>query len=41
MLLHALPAENMPMSLSELDGYVTGILACERYLNRDFCYFTG
>ena len=28
MLLHALPAENEPMTLSELDGYVTGILAC-------------
>lgn len=27
-LLDALPVENMPMSLSELDGYVTGILAC-------------
>lgn len=26
--LHALPVENMPMSLSEFDGYVTGILAC-------------
>ncbi len=28
MLLHALPSENDPMTLSELDGYVTGILAC-------------
>ena len=28
VLLHALPDENMPMTLSELDGYVTGILAC-------------
>ena len=28
VLLHALPVENMPMALSELDGYVTGILAC-------------
>ncbi len=28
VLLHALPVENMPMSLSELDGYVTGILSC-------------
>jgi len=28
VLLHALPAENLPMTLSELDGYVTGILAC-------------
>lgn len=28
VLLDALPAENMPMTLSELDGYVTGILAC-------------
>ena len=28
VLLHALPVENMPMTLSELDGYVTGILAC-------------
>lgn len=27
-LLHALPAENMPMTLGELDGYVTGVLAC-------------
>lgn len=28
LLLHALPDENMPMTLSELDGYLTGILAC-------------
>jgi len=28
VLLHALPSEDMPMTLSELDGYVTGILAC-------------
>lgn len=27
-LLNALPAENLPMTLSELDGYVVGILAC-------------
>lgn len=27
-LLHALPFDNMPMSLSELDGYLTGVLAC-------------
>lgn len=27
-LLHALPAENMPMTLSELDGYIVGLLAC-------------
>jgi uncharacterized protein len=27
-LLHALPTQNMPMTLSELDGYVTGVLAC-------------
>ena len=27
-LLHALPFDNMPMALSELDGYVTGLLAC-------------
>ena len=27
-LLHALPVDNMPMTLSELDGYVTGVLAC-------------
>jgi uncharacterized protein len=27
-LLHALPFENMPMSLSELDGFLTGVLAC-------------
>ena len=27
-LLHALPVENMPMTLSELDGYVVGVLAC-------------
>ena len=28
VLLHALPTDNMPMTLSELDGYVTGVLAC-------------
>lgn len=28
VLLHALPVENMPMTLSELDGYVVGVLAC-------------
>jgi uncharacterized protein len=27
-LLHALPVDNLAMTLSELDGYVTGILAC-------------
>lgn len=27
-LLHVLPVEHMPMTLSELDGYVTGVLAC-------------
>jgi uncharacterized protein len=27
-LLFALPVENMPMTLSELDGYLTGVLAC-------------
>ena len=27
-LLHALPVDNFPMTISELDGYVTGILAC-------------
>ena len=27
-LLFALPQENMPMTLGELDGYITGILAC-------------
>ena len=27
-LLHALPVDNFSMTLSELDGYVTGILAC-------------
>jgi len=27
-LLRALPFENMPMSLSELDGFLTGVLAC-------------
>ena len=27
-LLHALPAETMPMTLSELDGYSAGVLAC-------------
>jgi uncharacterized protein len=27
-LLYALPVETMPMSLSEFDGYVTGVLAC-------------
>ena len=31
-LLHALPGENMPMTLSELDGYVTGILACSEII---------
>ena len=31
-LLHALPGENMPMTLSELDGYVTGILACSEMI---------
>jgi len=28
VLLHALPAENMPMTPSELDGFVVGVLAC-------------
>jgi len=27
-LLHALPFDTMPMALSELDGYITGLLAC-------------
>ncbi|SMP00109.1 uncharacterized protein SAMN06265173_1711 [Thalassovita litoralis] len=27
-LLHGLPVENMPMTLSELDGYLVGVLAC-------------
>ena len=27
-LLFALPQENFPMTLSELDGYLTGVLAC-------------
>ena len=27
-LLNALPAESMPMTLSELDGYIVGVLAC-------------
>lgn len=27
-LLHALPLENMPMTLSELDGFLTGVLSC-------------
>jgi hypothetical protein len=27
-LLHALPVDNFPMTISKLDGYVTGILAC-------------
>lgn len=27
-LLHALPVEHMPMTLSELDGYLAGVLAC-------------
>ena len=27
-LLHALPIEAMPMTISELDGYVTAVLAC-------------
>ena len=26
-LLHALPPENMPMTLSQLDGYIVGVLA--------------
>ncbi|WP_410216499.1 UPF0149 family protein [Paracoccus sp. (in: a-proteobacteria)] len=28
MILAALPQENLPMTVSELDGYVTGLLAC-------------
>lgn len=31
-LLHALPFETMPMALSELDGYVTGLLACPKMI---------
>lgn len=27
-LLQALPVDNFPMTICELDGYVTGILAC-------------
>lgn len=27
-LLQVLPVENEPMTVSELDGFVTGILAC-------------
>ena len=27
-LLYALPTQNMPMTISELDGYVTGVLVC-------------
>ena len=27
-LLNALPTENMPMTLSELDGYIVSVLAC-------------
>ena len=27
-LLHALPFDTMPMAVSELDGYITGLLAC-------------
>ena len=27
-LLHALPVETMPMTISELDGFVVGVLAC-------------
>ena len=27
-LLRALPVDNMPMTLSELDGYIVGVLAC-------------
>lgn len=27
-ILSALPQEDSPMTLSELDGYVTGLLAC-------------
>ena len=33
-LLHALPFETMPMALSELDGYVTGLLACPEMISR-------
>ncbi len=31
-LLFALPRENYPMSVSELDGYVTGILSCPDFI---------
>lgn len=31
-LLHALPVENMPMTLSELDGYVVGVLTCPDFI---------
>ncbi|MGY6412027.1 MAG: UPF0149 family protein [Alkalilacustris sp.] len=27
-LLHALPVDTMPMTISELDGYLVGVLAC-------------
>ena len=33
-LLFALPVDNMPMTLSELDGYVTGVLACPEMIHR-------
>jgi uncharacterized protein len=32
-LLFALPVDNMPMTLSELDGYVTGVLACPEMIS--------
>jgi uncharacterized protein len=32
-LLHALPFENMPMTLSELDGFLTGVLACPEMIS--------
>ncbi|MGL4439788.1 MAG: UPF0149 family protein [Bosea sp. (in: a-proteobacteria)] len=33
LLLQARPFENLPMTLSELDGYVTGILACPEMIH--------
>ena len=32
-LLFALPVDDMPMTLSELDGYVTGVLACPEMIS--------
>lgn len=36
-LLHALPFDTMPMALSELDGYITGLLACPEMILPSEC----